>query len=224
MNKLNLKTILNPYVLLIFSALFCSTLLDQFVQRKLEMLISSKDGLSSMIWIWGGVSVFSALFFPVVISLICAYVLVSPVQSFKKFVADNIELSIIENLRAWGKIFLWSFVFIIPGVVKYINYILTPFVVLFSKRYKNGEVDALEYSAYISKNFWWSIKMWLGLFLVVIPIAFYLLFDQYRIFSDHPVSATLLVLVSTVVQLLFHFVILRLFIKYLNEVENVAHV
>lgn len=224
MNKLNLKTILNPYVLLIFSALFCSTLLDQFVQRKLEMLISSKDGLSSMIWIWGGVSVFSALFFPVVISLICAYVLVSPVQNFKKFVADNIELSIIENLRAWGKIFLWSFVFIIPGVVKYINYILTPFVVLFSKRYKNGEVDALEYSAYISKNFWWSIKMWLGLFLVVIPIAFYLLFDQYRIFSDHPVSATLLVLLSTVVQLLFHFVILRLFIKYLNEVENVAHV
>lgn len=204
--------------------MFFSTLTDQYLQNKLEDLISSKDGLTSMIWIWGGLSVLSSILFPVFISIFCAYVLVTTNQKLGEMLSQKLELSFIETLRAWGKTFLWSFVFILPGVIKYINYILAPFVVLFSRRYENGEVDALEYSAAISKQFFWSIKLWLGLFFVIIPILFYALFDEYRVFTTHPVSATLLVFVSAVVQLLFHFVLLRLLIKYLNEVENGAHV
>lgn len=223
-NKFDLKLILNPNFLLIFSALFLSSISDQWLQNKLEVLISSKDGLTGMVWVWGGLSILSAIFFPVIVSIFCAYVLVTTNQKMQEFLESNFELSLIETLRAWGKTFLWSFVFLIPGVIKYINYILTPFVVLFSKRYKKGEVDALEYSTLISKHFFWKIKLWLGLFFVIIPLIFYLLFDEYRIFKTNPFSATLLVFVSSVVQLLFHFVILKLFIKYLNEVENGAHV
>ncbi len=193
------------------------------------MLISSKDGLTGMIWVWGGLSVLSAILFPVIVSIFCAYLLVSTNTKMKEFLAENFELSLIETLRAWGKTFLWSFVFILPGVIKYINYILTPFVVLFSKRYKRGEVDALEYSTAISKHFFWKIKLWLGLFFVIVPLLFYLLFDEYRVFKTHPITATGLVFLAAVVQLLFHFVILKLFIKFLNdveknEVENAAHV
>lgn len=181
-----------------------------------------------MIWVWGGLSVFSAIFFPLLISMLCAFVLVSGHQKIKNFLTENLELSFLENLRAWGKIFLWSFVFILPGIVKYIDYFLTPFVVLFSRRYKSGEVDALEYSTKISKHFWWRIQLWLAVFYVIVPILFYALFDEYRIFATHPISATALVFLAAVVQLLFHFVILKLFINYLNELENevtnVAHV
>lgn len=226
LNKTDLKSLLNPYFLLIFSALLASTLTDQYLQKQIELLISSKDGLSNMIWFWGFLSVTTAILFPLIISLLCSFVLIKNNKSVRSFFAENIELGLIETLRAWGKTFLWSFVFLIPGVVKYINYILTPFVVAFSKRYKNGEVDALEYSTQISKNFWWSMKMWIGLFYFIIPVLTYALFDEYKVFEIHPYSATSVVFLETIFEILFHYIILRLFIKFLNasEVENGAHV
>jgi hypothetical protein len=224
-NKLDLNSILKPSFLLIFSAVFFSTLMDQYLTKQVENLISSKDGLSNMIWVWGGLSVLSAILFPLLISIFCAYFFITSTKSLNEFVEDNFELSLIETLRAWGKTFLWSFVFLLPGVFKYINYILTPFVVMFSKKYKRGEVDALEYSTLISKKFFWSIKLWLGVFYVIVPVLFYALFDEYRIFTNHPVSATLVVGLETFVEIIFHFIILNLFIKFLNanEVENGSH-
>lgn len=223
-NKLTFQSLLRPSFLLIFSALILSTLSEQLLQSQLELVIRSREGLSNSIWLWGLLAIAISVFFPLLISLLCAYHLVSPRPHLKSFFSENFELSFIETLRAWGKTLLWSFVFLIPGVIKYINYILTPFVVLFSKRYKNGEVDALEYSTKISKNFWWSIKIWLGVFYVLLPIVFYVLFESYRSFAQNPVGATLVVLLESVVELVFHFIILRLFIHYLNEVENGAHV
>lgn len=208
--------------MLIFSALLFSNLTDQFLQKQVEDIISSKDGLSNTIWLWGFFSVLSAILFPLLISLFCAFILVTEQTKLSLFIKENLELSFIETLRAWGKIFLWSFIFFIPGVIKYINYILAPFVVMFSRRYKNGEVDALEYSAKISKNFWWSIKIWLGVFYVLIPIMLYVFLDEYRVFATHPVSATLVVLFECLVELLFHFIILKLFIKFLNEHETTS--
>lgn len=212
--------------MLIFSAVLFSTLTDQYLQRKVELLISSKDGLTSMIWVWGALSIFSSLLFPLLISLLCIFSLAFAHKNLSQYFAENMELSLIETLRAWGKTFLWSFVFLLPGVWKYIDYFLTPFVVVFSDKYKNGEVDALEYSTYISKNFWWSLKLWLGLFYVIIPTIFYLLFDKYRMFSENPISATLLVFIRSAVELLFHFIILKMFLKFINanEVKNAAHV
>jgi hypothetical protein len=200
--------------------------MDQFLTKQVEILISSKDGLTNMIWVWGGLSVLSAILFPLLISMFCAYFLISSTKSLNEFVKENFELGLIETLRAWGKTFLWSFVFFLPGVIKYINYILTPFVVMFSRKYKRGEVDALEYSTLISKKFFWSIKMWLGLFYVIVPVLFYALFDEYRVFGTHPVSATLVVCLETLLEIVFHFIILNLFIKFLNanEVENGSHV
>ncbi len=226
MNKFNLKTIINPFFLLIFSALLFATLTDQFLQKQIENMIRSKDGLTNTIWLWGFLSILSAVLFPLLISMLCAFALVAGNKKIAEFLAENLELGFIETLRACGKIFLWSFLFLIPGVIKYINYILTPFVVIFSRRYKNGEVDALEYSTKISRNFWLSIKMWLGVFYLLIPILFYTLFDQYRLFDTHPVSATAIVFLDSLLELLFHFIILRLFIKFLNESEvpNGAHV
>lgn len=225
-NKFDLKILFSPYFLLIFSAVFFTTLTDQYLQNKLELLISSKDGLTNMIWLWGGLSVLNSLFFPLLISLLCIFALVFSDKNLSQYFGENLELSLLESIRAWGKTFLWSFVFLLPGVWKYINYFLAPFVVVFSKKYKNGEVDALEYSTYISKNFWWSLKLWLGVFYVLVPIIMYVLFDSYRLFSTSPVSATALVLARSFVELLFHFIILKIFIKFINEneVANGTHV
>jgi hypothetical protein len=261
---LSRKLFFSPYFLLIFSAVLFSTLTDQVLQLQVERMISSKDGLSALIWLWGSLSVLSAVFFPLLTSLLCAYLLVDfkrPVHSVSEnlppespsavenepvqeepsdaiepappvvlskpeidtYLKQSFELSVVETLRAWGKIYLWSFVFIFPGIIRYINYILTPFVVVFSQKYQNGEVDALEYSAKISKNFWWSIKLWLGLFFVIVPLLFYFVFGDYRLFTSHPLAATGVVFLETISELLFHYILLKLFIKFLNEHEVVAH-
>lgn len=227
LNKLNIKSFLSPYFLLIFSAILISSLTDQFIQKQIENIISSKDGLTNMIWIWGAFSLITAVFFPLIISFLCAFFLVSnPQLKLSTFFSTHFELGTIETFRAWGKTFLWSFLFIFPGIVKYINYFMTPFVVLFSERYKNGEVDALEYSTEISKNFWWSLKLWMGVFYVIVPVVLYLLLDEYRTFDAHPFTATAVVLLESLIVILFHYIILKMFIKYLNqkEVQHGTHV
>lgn len=222
--KFNFKLILTPYFLLIFSAVLFSTLSDQFLQNQVEKLISSKDGLSNMIWFWGSLTIANAVFFPLLISFLCAYTLIASAESTQPeidvYFRDNFELEIIETMRSWGKAFLWGFVFIIPGFVRYVNYMLTPFVVAFSKKYKKGEVDALEYSTRITKTFIWSLQLWLAVFYVVIPALSFSLFDDYRIFAHHPFAATGITFVDALVELLFHFLILRHFVKFLNEHEN----
>lgn len=221
LNKFDFKSLISPIVLLIFSALFLTTFIDQFLQKQIELIISSKDGLSNIVWFWGFCSLINTLFFPLLITILCSYFIVSNKNENKlsQFFKNNLELCLIETLRAWGKAFLWGFLLIIPGLVKFADYILTPFVVLFSEKYKKGEVDALEYSRLIAKKFWWRIQLWLSVFYLIIPAIIYFIFDEFQVFESHPVTATLLVFAKTFIELVFHFTILKLFIKYLNSIE-----
>jgi hypothetical protein len=222
--QIEFKKILSVNFLLIFLAVFLSTIVDQALNKQIETVIRAPTGLSNMIWFWGATSLASSLFFPLMITMLCCYTLASlPIGRFKMF-SDHFELALIETLRSWGKTFLWCFVFIIPGLIKYTFYILSPFVVFFSKKYAAGQVDALEYSEVLTKKFWWRLNLWLTIFYFIIPIALSSLFDEYKILSTHPVSATLCVLFETLMIFCFHFLILKLFIKYLDEVENGAHV
>jgi hypothetical protein len=219
LNKLDLKSFLNPYFLLIFSAMFLSTFSDQLITRKVEAIISSKDGLSNVIWAWAALSLFCTILFPLLTAMLSSFCIIRADKNLKKFVTENLELSFVETLRAWGKSFLWSFVFLLPGIRKFIHYTFTPHVVFFSKRYKAGEVDALAYSEQIAKKYWKPLNAWLTLYFLVVPVVFYLMFENYRLFSMYPLAATGLVLLKTVVEYCFNFSMLRILFKYLNETE-----
>lgn len=193
---------------------------DQTLNRKIEHVIKSPDGLSNMIWIWGFASLASSLFFPLLISMLCSYTLSNAFKSKRTMVKDKFELALIETLRAWGKTFLWCFVFLIPGLIKYVFYLMSPFVVFFSKHYEQGEVDALELSEKIAKKFFWRLNIWVTLFYFMIPITLSSALDEFRLFQFHPISATVSVFFESVLFVVFHFLVLRLFLRYLNEVEN----
>ncbi|MGZ3726502.1 MAG: hypothetical protein ACXWQQ_11910 [Pseudobdellovibrio sp.] len=220
MNKLTLKSVFTPVFLLLFAAMFLSTLSDQVISNKIEALVSSKDGFNNMIWFWGGISLFTAIAFPMLTAMISSYNLVKTQLNGAQFIEENLELSVIENLRSWGKSFLWSFVFILPGIWKFIRYTLTPYVVLFSSRYKKGEVDALEYSSMICKKYWKQVNWWLTVFYLFVPIFIYFTTDNYRLLNEHPVAGTLIVLVHTLLEYLFHYKMLQIFIKFINENET----
>lgn len=218
--QVEFKNIFQLSLLLIFSAVLIATLIDQSLNQQIDHIIRSTEGLSNMIWIWGSLSLVSALIFPLLISFLCAQTLANAGTSFTAMMNEKFELGLIETLRAWGKTFLWCFVFIIPGLIKFTYYLMAPFVVFFSKKYADGEVDALEYSTQISKKFWWRLNFWLTLFYALIPLALSSFLDEYRLFNVHPVSAIFCVVLETALVLAFHYFILKLFLKYLKEFET----
>lgn len=218
--QIEFKRIFSLNFLLIFLAGIAAALVDQSLNRKIELVIKSPDGLSNMIWVWGIASLASSLFFPLLISMLCAYTLSLAFASKTALMKDKFELALVETLRSWGKTFLWCFVFIIPGLIKYTYYLMAPFVVMFSKQYEQGEVDALELSEKISKKFWWRLNVWLTLFYFFVPLALSSGLDEFKTFQLHPLSATACVLFETILVFVFHFLILRLFLRYLHEVEN----
>ena len=194
------------------------------ITRHVEHLISSKDGLTGMIWVWAGLSLLSTILFPLLTALLCSFCIIKSDKGIPDFFSENLELSLIETLRSWGKAFLWTFVFIIPGIKKFINYTLTPYVVFFSKRYKAGEVDALAYSTQITKKYWKAVNLWITFYFVVVPLIFYVLFEDYRLFSAYPIAATGLVLLKTIMEYLFNFSMLQILVKYLNETEFIPEI
>ena len=201
--------------------MFLSTIIEQVISKKIEILVSSKDGLSSMIWFWGGLSLFTTIFFPMLVALLSSYNLIKTQVSSPDFIADHLEMSLIETLRAWGKSFLWSFLLVLPGIWKFFLYTLTPYIVLFSERYKKGQVDALDYSSMICKKNWKAINWWLTVFYLFVPIGFYFLTEPIRLINEHPFLATLVVLAHTLAEYLFHYFILKIFINFINENELV---
>ena len=227
MNKLTLKSVFTPLFLLIFSAAFLSTLTEQVITKQVEQLVRSKDGLSGMLWVYVSISLASAILFPIFTGMVASFSILRDSLksqddkiSFFKFFKSRLELSLIESFRAWGKGFLWCFVFILPGIWKFISYILTPYVVLFSQRYQRGEVDALEYSAVICKKYFKRINWWLTVFYLFIPIAIYAVAEPYRLFDRTPFAATALVLIRAVTEYAFHYFMLKIFFDFINEEEN----
>lgn len=206
--------------LLIYMTVSLSILVDQFLNKKIELVIRSEKGISNLIWFWGLGSLISSLLFPLLISMLCCYALSDFFPSMKKMFSQKLELCLIETLRSWGKTFLWCFLFIIPGFIKYSFYILTPFIVLFSEKYDQGQVDALEQSEKLSKKFFWRLNFWILIFFILLPLLFSSLFDEYRLFSTHPLSACLIACLDSLLVYTFHYLILKLLNKYLPEVEN----
>lgn len=218
--KIEFKNAFGPGFLLVFLAVLLTTLLDQSLNKQIENLLQSQQGLTNTIWFWGALSLLSSLLFPLLTSFLCAHTLANLDGGPHHFLLKKFELGLIETLRAWGKTFLWCFVFIIPGLIQYTYYLMAPFVVMFSKKYEAGEVDALDYSKKISKKFWHRLNFWLLVFYMILPLAISSLLDEYQIFRTHPITATLTVALQTLIFLAFHYVILKLFLRYLNEFES----
>lgn len=217
--KIEFKNTFKPGFLLVFAALFVATLTDQLLNKQIESLIQSPQGLSNSIWFWGALSLVSSMLFPLLTSFLCVHTLAGVNSNPNQLLQKKFELGLIETLRAWGMSFLWCFLFIIPGLIQYTYYLMTPFVVMFSKKYERGEVDALDYSKQISKKFWGKLNFWLFVFYMVLPLTISSILDEYLLFRLHPVTALLAVLLETFIYFLFHFVVLNLFLRYLNEFE-----
>ncbi len=217
----------------VFGALVIYAILDQFINSKIQQILQSQNGISQTIWFWATSAIALSLLVPLFTSFITCFAFSKTLKNDHNLSAyvfadantefsNKFELSLIETLRAWGKTFLWCFVFIIPGLIKYSYYLMTPFVVFFSKKYLRGEVDALELSEKISKDFWWKLNLILFVFYFVIPLTMTSLFDSSKKISSTPVLACVIIAVETFWLLLMHYFLLKYFLFHLKNHDEIS--
>jgi hypothetical protein len=137
---------------------------------------------------------------------------VSQAMPLHLFLKTHFTQNLREQMRAWGQSTLWGFVFILPGLVRWIRYLFVPFIVSLDPAYARGEKDALQESRRLSRgSFFQLCTLFLGLSLMA-PV-FLALFDDHRLLWQTPMSALLLCFVEMLINLWLVQLLYRLYEK-----------
>lgn len=188
----------------LFILVVLSNNIDQYLNMKVESALLNPLGASQQVYWFGFMSIISSILFPVILMTTALFAMTSLKSSMglQDFFGKYINQVFIETLRSWGKTLLWSLLFIIPGIWKYLEYTMVPFVVTGSERYDHGKIDALKSSSYVFRRHWLKIIGILFLFHLFIPLIVTNLFDAYRIIWKTPIASLFLSLLDTYLILL----------------------
>ena len=74
----------------------------------------------------------------------------------------------LESIRALGWTIVKALMFVIPGLIAFIQYLFVPYIVLLDERYHRGEMDALERSKTLAKNQTWFLFFVNSFFLLIV--------------------------------------------------------
>ena len=210
LKKIPFTTWLSGFIiLLIYEAI------DAGLNDVLELLFKSPSGTPNWVWFIAGLSVSINIIFPIGI----IYWLLSGLKTKRSREGDLQQLQI-ETLRVWGKILLYSLAALIPGIWKWLSSIFVPYVVLFSKKYQQGEVDAIKASTQAFKKVWGRALLVLFIFSILIPLLMTTSFDEYREIWVHPIGATLLGLAEYFCLVFSLFLLLNLYLKATSNLAS----
>lgn len=203
---------------LLISSLFFHFLDEQLVDLTQAELFS-QEGASAKLWLYGGLSMVTSMLGPLIL-LILILAAVSERDRWI-YIRNNFGYLVKEQLRGFGKVFLWGLLLIIPGFWKFLQILFVPFVVGFDPSYQAGKLDALESSRSVFQKIWGRT---LGLFVLFGLLAPMLLtfFDEYRSASDHPLTWSVLVMVDLFLFLVFQFLLLKLWTKTREQLRPVT--
>jgi len=201
------------------------TSLDQLLTINTEAALRSTDGGSGWIWGYGFASLFIGIIFPIIGLLVVLYGALASEASESglwDFVQVHMNQLGIEILRSWGKTLLWSLLFILPGIWKYFEYTMIPFIVTLSKRYERGEEDALKASSQMVRR---NLPKVLAVFLIfhfIFPSILTVMFDDYRLVWQTPISAAVLTLVDVYLFIFSTQILLNIFESQISEAPHAA--
>lgn len=166
------------------------TFLDQWITAQSQESLSQTNEAAT--WAWVFLLLIVHLLLPTLTTLLTAASIKA--TSLKQFVAENYEQTLIETLRSWGNALLWTFAFVIPGLIRFLQYSYVPFVVALSPGYQAGEEDALEKSRQIFKKTWKALILNYLLWSVLTSLLL-LPFDESRIlWKSLPIALVLMIL------------------------------
>jgi hypothetical protein len=172
-----------------------------------------------MVFIYGAAYLINSIFFTTLAVVVIIFGLTDTNESLSEYIYRYLNQSCIEVLRSWGKTLIWSFLLIIPGIIKYLQFLFVPFVVTTLPKYDEGKVDALEASKVFFKKHWLKALGAVIGFQVVWSYLSVDLFDEYRLFSQTPLPALLITLLEAAVFLLYILVLFRIYSNSVREVR-----
>lgn len=196
------------------AALIVSTIFDQLINQRLEILLQTDEGPGSSLWTMAALSMLNGYLFPVFAGFCCLFGLAKAHQSelsLPAFAGRTINQLYVETLRAWGSILAWGLLFIIPGLIRMVQLVFVPYVVCFQRSYHEGHVDALRSSRAILKRNLWRTLGAMTLFVVVIPMLMTSALDSRRSYLETPLSAIGCSFLDLIVLILSTQVFFRLF-------------
>lgn len=207
----------------VFAALAVSTIIDQIINSRLEVLLLSEDGGGAMLWLLAGSSLLNGLVFPVMVTALCLYGILrarGDGETVGHFVGRVGQQLYIETLRAWGSCLRWGLLFVVPGFVRLVQLVYVPFVVCLHRDYDRGEADALRTSGrYLRRSIFRTLFAILALQLAV-PLILTDVLDPWRTYSATPLAALLCTALDVFVAVLTAQIFFRIFESARKELQD----
>jgi hypothetical protein len=175
------------------------TSIDQLLTINIDETLRTPTGGMGLVWTLGFISLVLGILFPILGILVVIYGAGHPDSNERglfRYIRKFLNQVSIEILRSWGKTLLWSLLLILPGLWKYIQYTLIPFVVTLSPSYAAGDRDALAYSAMVVRHHLGKVLAIIFVFHLFIPSIMTVFFDDERLVWITPVPALLLTVVD----------------------------
>lgn len=208
------KSFIHLLPLVIFSAL-SEQWLSQAIQKHLNSGDTSRPENLIIILALGFLSLLHSFIFPALSTIVI--VAVSTSIAPHEMLFKNLSWLIKEELRVWGKSIQWGFLFILPGLWKFIQFSFVPYIVLNNENYQLGQIDALETSKKWTKKYMYKL---IGLF-VIFNILWPVLsseWDHFKIFQKSPATALAFAVLEMIWMILFVMISFRWYQKQRSHI------
>lgn len=179
---------------LLLAVTMVTTLIDQFANSQLEVLLQSDDGMGPRLWMVVGMSLMNSILFPTLLLSLMIYGSLpgeKNLRTLQAFLGRTIEQLYIETLRGWGSSIRWGLLLVIPGFIRVVQLIFIPYIVSLSAHYDQGRLDALKTSTRFTHKAIFSVLGWILLFYIAIPLMLSQVLDSSRLYSNTPLQAFL---------------------------------
>ncbi len=121
--------------------------------------------------------------------------------TFSSFSKYYFKPMTIESLRCLGQVFLWAFLFVIPGLVRAVQLFFVPFIIVFRPDYNEGKIDALKFSTQLANKVFLKLLFLFLIFNVLAPFLFDGLLAESKDLYTNTLTATLLVAIEAIIQI-----------------------
>lgn len=163
-----------------------SLFIEQWLAEAIQDTLSRQSPSNLAIVTLGAVSILHSMIFP----LLGTLVVVACIQGLAphRVLFRCFQQLFKEEMRVWGKSMLWSYLLLVPGFIKYLQFSFVPFVVMMDAEYEQGLVDALATSQRRSRGLLGKLFLLFIIFSVAWPLLSSSV-DEYKIFLKSPVTA-----------------------------------
>jgi hypothetical protein len=99
-------------------------------------------------------------------------------------------------------------------------YAFVPFVVVFSKRYELGQVDALQFSTELIEKHWAKVLVTILSFHIVLPLSLSSLIDDYKILWVTPFASLGISLMDALIWVMASQILYQIATRLLKEASD----